>query len=326
MRRDRKKIVWPPATHGDPRKEGFAESGLRPWHTAAECIDWSIPCKSIFDRKTPLVENTLKRVAAGIKKFVIDAHEPFILNMSHGGSLEPLTRPFTTIKTEKGGCRALVVPCVDRQFGNSKGAPISDPLGTITAKGGGKSALVAAFLHKYYGQKQEGEVRGNLPDHPVHTLTTERRYGLVTSHLTSFRGTCKHGHPLNQPMPAITAGGNHIAEVRAFLTAYYGASVGHSASEPIGAVTTKDRFGLVAVEIGGEPYAITDIGMRMLEPSELYKAQGFPDDYKIDFDFMGKPLSKKEQIKKCGNSVCPPVAKAIVEANLPELISYEVAA
>ncbi|KZK96312.1 Modification methylase BspRI [Pseudovibrio sp. Ad5] len=326
LRRDGRKIIWPSITHGDPSSKGFEGSGLLPWHTAAECIDWSIPCRSIFERKKPLVEKTCKRIAAGIKKFVIEAQQPFILNMSHGGYFEPLTRPLTAIKTESGGCRALVVPCIDRQFGNSRCASITDPIGTITAKGGGKSALVAAFLHKYYGQKKENEIRGHLPSEPIHTLTSERRYSLVTSHLTSFRGTCKHGHDVNQPMPAVTASGNHIAEVRAFLTAYYGESIGYSANAPLGAATTKDRFGLVTVNIGGEPYTITDIGMRMLEPSELYLAQGFPSDYTISFNHNGRPFSKKEQIKKCGNSVCPPLAKLIVEANVPELMAMEEAA
>ncbi|KZL17650.1 Modification methylase BspRI [Pseudovibrio axinellae] len=319
-RRDGKPIVWPAPTHGDPNKAEFVGSGLRPWRTAAECIDWSIPCKSIFNRKKPLVPKTMKRIAAGIQKFVIDAQEPFILNMSHGGRLEPLRRPMTTIKTEKGGCRALVIPCVDRQYGNSKCADITDPLGTVTAGGGGGSALVAAFLHKYYGQKRDGEIRGHLPDSPLHTLTTARRYGLVTSHLTMMRGSCKHGRSVDQPMPTNTAGGNHIAEVRSFLTAYYGTSVGQKLSRPIGTTTTKDRFGLVSVEISGEPYVITDIGMRMLTSRELYRANGYPEGHIIDFEHNGKPFSKEEQVAKCGNGVPPPWAKALSQANCPEMI------
>ncbi|MFS8180871.1 DNA cytosine methyltransferase [Pseudovibrio denitrificans] len=321
-RRDRKAIRWPVPSHGDPASEDVISGKLKPWKTAADCIDWSIPCPSIFERKRPLVDNTMRRIAAGIKKFVLEAPEPFILNMSHGGSLEPLSRPFSTIKTEKGGCRALVVPCIDRQFGNSKGASVGDPLGTVTADGGGKSALVAAFLAQH-----NFDVVGRSADAPLSTITTRAtQQNLVTSHLIKLRGTCQHGQSIAEPMPTITAGGNHAGEVRAFLTSYYGSSIGQAAGVPLGAVTTRDRYGLVTVEVAGEPYVITDIGMRMLEPSELYRAQGFPENYCINFDYKGKPFPKTEQTAKCGNSVCPPVAKAIVEANLPELKAFEVAA
>jgi DNA (cytosine-5)-methyltransferase 1 len=314
-RRDKKAIKWPAPTHGDPNTLEVKSGQLLPWKTAADCVDWSIPCPSILERKKPLAENTLKRIAAGIKKFVIDAPEPFILNMSHGGSLEPMGKPVTTIKTERGGCRALVVPYIQRQFGNSVGGEADSPLGTVTASGGGKSALVTAFL----AQHNTGVV-GRSAEAPVSTiLQTGSHQALVTSHLMMMRGTCKHGRPTDAAMPTVTAGGNHVAEVRAFLMAYYGTSIGQVTKEPMGTVTTKDRFSLVTVEIGGEPYAIVDIGMRMLTPEELYRAQGFPEDYKIDFEFKGKPLSKKEQVAKCGNSVCPPIAKAIIEANLPDL-------
>ncbi|SDQ99278.1 DNA cytosine methyltransferase [Pseudovibrio sp. Tun.PSC04-5.I4] len=321
-RRDRKTIRWPDPTHGNPRSEAVLCGELLPWKTAADCIDWSLPCPSIFERKRPLVENTMRRIAAGIKKFVLDAPEPFILNMSHGGSLEPLTKPFSTIKTEKGGCRALVVPCLDRQFGNSRGASVADPLGTITADGGGKSALVAAFLAQH-----NFDVVGRAADAPLSTITARAtQQTIVTSHLIKLRGTCRHGQAVTEPMPTLTAGGNHAGEVRAFLTSYYGSSVGQAVDAPLGAVTTKDRHGLVSIEVGGEPYVITDIGMRMLAPAELYRAQGFPESYCIDFDYKGKPFPKTEQTAKCGNSVCPPVAKAIVEVNLPELKVFEVAA
>ncbi|KZK83008.1 Modification methylase BspRI [Pseudovibrio sp. Ad13] len=353
-RRDKKAIKWPAPTHGDPSTLEVKSGQLLPWKTAADCIDWSIPCPSIFERKKPLADNTLKRIAAGIKKFVIDAPEPFILNMSHGGSLEPMGKPVTTIKTERGGCRALVVPYIQRQFGNSVGGEADSPLGTVTASGGGKSALVAASLVQTGYGEREGQlprtmdieaplgtvvaggakhalvsaflaqhntgVVGRSAEAPVSTiLQTGSHQALVTSHLMMMRGTCKDGQPADAAMPTLTAGGNHIAEVRAFLMAYYGTSVGQDTKEPMGTVTTKDRFSLVTVEIGGEPYAIVDIGMRMLTPEELYRAQGFPENYKIDFEFKGKPLSKKEQVAKCGNSVCPPIAKAIIEANLPDL-------
>ncbi|WP_057464340.1 DNA cytosine methyltransferase [Pseudovibrio sp. POLY-S9] len=318
-RRDRKPIKWPEITHGDPKSEAVKSGKLLPWKTAADCIDWSISCPSIFERKKKLADKTMERIAAGIKKFVLDAQEPFILNMSHGGNLENLAKPFTTNKTEKGGCRALVVPYVQRQFGNSVGAEVGAPLGTVTASGGGKSALVAVFL----AQHNTGVV-GRPADAPVSTiLQSGSHQALVTSHLMTMRGSCKHGRATDEPMPALTAGGNHVAEVRSFLMAYYGTSIGQDTNEPMGTVTTKDRFGLVTVTIGGEPYVIVDIGMRMLTPAELYLAQGFPADYTINFDYKGRPFPKTQQVAKCGNSVCPPVARALVACNLPELIVEE---
>ena len=127
-------------------------------------------------------------------------------------------------------------------------------------------------------------------------------------------------------MPTITAGGLHIGEVRAFLLKYYGTNIGHPADEPLQTVTTKHRFGLVTVH--GEDYQIVDIGMRMLEPHELFAAQGFPADYVIDHDATGKEFTKTAQVARCGNAVCPPLAAALVRANLPEMCAdaQEVAA
>ncbi|SDR11165.1 DNA cytosine methyltransferase [Pseudovibrio sp. Tun.PSC04-5.I4] len=324
-RRDRKIIRWPAPTHGDPGGEEVKAGKLLPWKTAADCIDWSIPCPSIFERKRPLVDNTMSRIAADIKKFVLDTPEPFILNMSHSGSLEPLTKPFSTIKTEKGGCRALVVPYLHKYYGPKKrgevrGHPLNEPAHTVTTEN--RHALVAAFLAQH-----NFDVVGRAADAPLSTITARAtQQTLVTSHLIKLRGTCRHGQTVTEPMPTLTAGGNHAGEVRAFLTSYYGSSIEQVADTPLGTVTTRDRHGLVCVDVGGEPYIITDIGMRMLTPAELYRAQGFPDDYRISFDYNGKPFPKTEQTAKCGNSVCPPVAKAIVEANLPECISYEVTA
>ncbi|MGH0001330.1 DNA cytosine methyltransferase [Pseudovibrio ascidiaceicola] len=347
MRRDGKKIIWPSPTHGDPRATGFASSGLRPWRTAAECIDWTIPCPSIFERKKDLAENTLKRIATGIQKFVIDAKEPFIVNMSHSGSFETLTKPMTTIKTEKGGCRALVVPFVDRQFGNSKCASVQSPLGTITTEGCGKSALITpTLIQTGYGERQGQAPRALDINTPLGTVVAGGgKHALVAAFLAQHNFDVA-GRPANAPLSTITTratqqnivtshlqklkgishSSDHRKAVHSFLTSYYGASIGQPINAPMGTVTTKDRFGLVTIEIAGEPYVVTDIGMRMLTSSELYKAQGFPEDYRINFDYQGKPFPKTEQIRKCGNSVCPPVAKAIVEANVPELMAMEEAA
>ncbi|WP_420285078.1 DNA cytosine methyltransferase [Serratia liquefaciens] len=404
MRCDGKPVEWPAASHGDPKSLDVQSGKLAPWRTAAECIDWSIPCPSIFERKKPLAENTLKRIARGIQRFVIDNPTPFIVKCNHtstksvyncfrGQSLdEPLQtitkthgyavvtphitkfrtgatgqecdEPLPTItagsserpggnghalgmvkatlspliarigQTGFGGDRMayeagkplttvtskaehlLVAPVITRQFGKSVGHTVDEPNGTITAGGGGKSQLCAAFLAKHFGGNYTGA--GAAIDAPTHTVTTTDHHALVTSNLIKMRGTCKDGQPVTEPAPTITAGGLHIGEVRAFLLKYYGnEKEGVSLDESLHTVTTNDRFGLVTVE--GVDYQIVDIGMRMLQPHELYAAQGFPNWYIIDKDYRGNKYAKDKQVARCGNAVPPPFAEALVRANLPEL-------
>jgi DNA (cytosine-5)-methyltransferase 1 len=133
--------------------------------------------------------------------------------------------------------------------------------------------------------------------------------------LAKLRGTSSSAGT-DEPLGTISAQGTHHAEVRAFLTAYYGSDQDTPLDDPLHTITTKPRFGLVTV--AGEVYAITDIGMRMLQPRELYRAQGFPESYQIDRGADGRVLSKAAQVRMCGNSVCPPLAKAIVAANYSE--------
>lgn len=191
---------------------------------------------------------------------------------------------------------------------------IHKPLGTVVA-GGQKHALVAAFLAQHNTERGNNVKAGRDVRVPISTITARgTQQQLVTSHLTKLYGTCQHGQDNRKPMPTITSGGQHIGEVRAFLIKYYGTDQDPKLRDPLHTVTTKDRFGIVTVK--GEEYIIADIGMRMLQPRELYRAQGFPDSYIIDPPIAGKPLTKTAQVRMCGNSVSPVVAKALVEANL----------
>lgn len=389
-------IVWPEETNGPGTPA--------PYRTAAECIDWSIPCPSIFltkeegraiGVKRPLADATMARIAKGIQRYVIDAAQPFIVNLTHHGGdrVESVEEPFKTITGAHRGEKALVVPIVsyaqqgggnrsvedpmhticastkdqntiiaahitkfhegsvghaadeplrtitsnsyikrpggnvplgivaatiERQFGASAGASIAEPLGTVMAGGGGKSALVTAFLAQYNTNPDGSVNAGHDAREPVSTISTKGPHqGVVAAHLISLKGSDRRDGPVDEPVPAITAGGLHVGEVRAFLLKYYGgesSDEGHDIDAPLGSVTTRDRFGLVMVQ--GEPYQIVDIGMRMLTPRELFAAQGFPADYVIDpIGPSGKPLTKTAQIRMCGNSVCPPLAAALVRAN-----------
>lgn len=216
-----------------------------------------------------------------------------------------------------GGKHAAVAVFMSRQFGASTGHPIDEPAGTTTAGGGGKSAVVAAFLAQHNTMPNGGIHPGHSAEEPVSTVTTTGSHqAVVATHMISLKGSDRRASPSDEPVPAITAGGYHVGEVRAFLLKYYGTDQAPELLDPMHTVTSKDRFGLVMVH--GEPYQIVDIGMRMLTPRELFAAQGFPADYIIDpVGPSGKPLTKTAQIRMCGNSVCPPLAEALVRANCP---------
>ncbi|MEX2964241.1 DNA cytosine methyltransferase [Microbulbifer sp. TYP-18] len=302
---DGRPIVWPEPTHGE---------GLIPYRTAAECIDWSIPCPSIFERKRPLAENTLRRIARGIQRFVIDNPAPFIVRLGHtgwgrDGMQYRLNEPLTTITSKQEHC--LVAPYIQPYYGDkggrARGRTMDQPLATQTTEN--RFALCAAFLAKHYGGNYTGP--GCDLQQPISTVTATDHHALVTSHLLKLRNNCD-GQDLREPMHTVTTGG-HFGEVRAFLVKYFGTAVGANLNDPLHTVTSKARFGLVTVH--GEPYRIVDIGMRMLAPRELYRAQGFPEDYIIDATHEGKPLSKTAQTRMCGNSVSPAVARALVRAN-----------
>ncbi len=305
-RRDGEPIVWPQPTHG---------AGLKPYRTAAECIDWSLPCPSIFERERPLAEATLRRIAHGIKRYVIDAAEPYIVRIGHtghgdGGKARSAREPLSTV-TSKAEHLLATPTLIQTGYGERPGqAPrvpgLDKPLGT--AVDGQKHALVAAFLAKHYG----GVVGSALPE-AIGTVTSVDHHSLVTSHLAKLRGT-SNSASTGEPLGTVSAQGFHHAEVRALLLKFYGqGSQDQDPRDPLHTIPTHDRFGLVTVK--GEAYFIADIGMRMLQPRELYRAQGFPDTYVIDRGADGRQLSKAAQVRMCGNSVCPPLARAVVAAN-----------
>lgn len=295
-RRDGQPIVWPQPTHAAKPAKG---SSLRPYRTAADCIDWSLPCPSIFERERPLAEATLRRIAHGIRRYVLEAAQPFVVRIGHtghsdAGKARPAASPLSTVTSKAEHC--LAVPTlVQTGYGEREGqAPrvpgLDKPLGT--AVGGQKHALVAAFLAKHYGG-----VVGSKLDAAMGTVTSVDHHSLVTADLS--------------PQPA-----GHAEQVRALLLAYYGTDQAAQLGDPLPTVTTHDRFALVT--IAGQAYVIADVGMRMLQPRELYRAQGFPDSYQIERGADGRQLSKAAQVRMCGNSVCPPVAAALVRANYAE--------
>jgi DNA (cytosine-5)-methyltransferase 1 len=318
-RRDGLPIVFPEPTHGPGRKRV---------RTAFECIDWSIPCPSIFGRKRPLKPKTLWRIAQGIKRFVLENPRPFVVIVNHGkheARVEQLELPLSTITASRRG-HALIVPTLQQSgYGERPGQRarvpgLDKPLGACV--NGQKHALVAAFLSKHIGDPQRtdgggGIVLGQELDRPMPTVMPRNQTGLAAVCLAKFRGT-HNDQPgaadVTGPLPTISAGGIHVAEVRAFLSVYYGSdgTTGQGLLEPMRTITTKHRLGIVTVE--GVDYQITDIGFRMLSADELLRAQFYPYDEEYD---IRPARTSANKVWLIGNSVVPLMAETLVRANLP---------
>lgn len=323
-------IVWPEPTHGPRDSEAVKEGLLQPYVGAYTQIDFSRPCPSIFDSaeeikekygirvQRPLAEKTMQRIARGLQKFVVDNPEPFIIQCNHGGERRPqnIREPIPTItgKHGYGIIEPYMVQIGQTGFAADRSKGVREPLTTIVSKN--EHCLIAPTLIQYHSETAEGEVRGQGITDPIMTVDGSNRYGLVTSFLSKFYKTGT-GQDLREPLHTVTCSPGHFGEVRAFLVKYYGQGTGQEVTEPLDTISTHDRFGLVTIQ--GVDYQIVDIGLRMLEPRELYGCQGFPEDYIIDRDYTGKEYTRSEQVKRCGNAVCPPLPAALVRANLPEL-------
>lgn len=328
-RRDGLPIVWPAPTHGAPANPLVAAGKLKPWRTAAEIIDWSLPCHSIFltteegkevGVRRPLAPATMARIAKGVQRYVLDAAEPFIVPLTHTRDKErgqSTVVPLATITTAHRGEQALVAPTlIQTGYGERRGQSprvpgLEKPLGT--AVDGVKHALVSAFLAQHTAGSHPGRP-AHHPEEPVSTISTKGcQQSVVSAGIVSMKGNDRRGSSIEAPAPTVCAGGWHQAEVRAFLVRYFGTDQDPSLREPLATSTTKERDALVMVH--GEPYEIVDIGMRMLTPRELFNAQGFPQSYLIAQTADGTPITKTDQIRLCGNSVTPPLAAALVQAN-----------
>ena len=438
---DGQPIVWPEPTHAkNPAK------GQQRWRTAAECIDWTIPSKSIFGRKKDLAPATLRRVAKGMRKFVLDAANPFIVPIANwsGESVQSADEPLRTVTSwPRGGSFAMASPIIApaTHQGSDRVNDPGAPLPTITCANRGELTLISPVMIGVGGPGYSGKPvtvdkpagtlmtqnhraiaaahlvkfrfadEGNALDEPLPTITSGGNYKrpagaahamgistvfmaqmnggfnttaaksiedpmttvtntgsqqqLVTANLVHLRGNCDArdlndplhtisaggthhglmtaflerqfgasvGQGLNEPAPTITAGGggkSSLVELKlspeveagalrvaAFLISYYGTENVSDANEPAPTITTRDRLALVTVSIKGTPYVIVDICLRMLQPAELYKAQGFPGDYIISHGADGKPFTKTQQVHMCGNSVSPPPMAALARANDP---------
>lgn len=381
---DGKPIVFPKPTHGKGR-------GLKPYRTAAEIIDWTLPCPSIFTRQKPLVEATLRRIARGLDKFVINAEKPFIVPIdtpldtimagaTRFAKVDSVLTPFVEqanfantpisaaepLSTATGVNKHRLVtpklsPFIEQTFGGTyegNGANADSPLPTVTATDHNRP--VSASLVQYHGETSDKEARAYSLEEPIKVVDASNRYGLSAAYISKYYGGTYDGagSGADEPLHTVTVEERH-AVAGAFLSHFYkgnGSAQGSAADEPVPTVMGNNKASVVTAKltpadlkcnefgywaeirailnryvgytladdeillfrIHDNVYFLSDIGMRMLTPRELYLAQGFPADYQIEFDYNGKPYSKKEQVARCGNAVCPPMAEAVVRANLPE--------
>ena len=400
--------IGEPIRWAEPTHFKMPKRGQHKWQSAADCIDWSIPCPSIFERKRPLADATLRRIARGIQRYVLDSGDPFIVPISDWSreAVQSVRDPLSTVTAwPRGGKHALIAPTlVQAGYGEREGqAPrsldLQRPLGVVTA-GGIKHALACAYLMQANGgfnttsghdlrdptstvtntgsQQQlvtailagvggrAGQIEPRSAADPVQTVTAKADTAVVTAHLAHLRRNCdarnaqeplrtisaggEHhgivtahlvtntsGHPgvdARQPAPTVTTGGHHgiiectlspeqtegAERVAAFMMRYYGEGGQWSdLRDPMTTITTKDRMALVTVTIKGTPYVIVDIGLRMLEPRELFRAQDFPNSYIIDRGHDGRKFSKSTQVRMVGNSVNPMMAVGFLALNAPQL-------
>lgn len=361
----------------------------KPYRSAAECIDFSLPCPSIFERVKPLVPNTQRRIARGLDKFVIREAKPYLVHIGNGERSGQLPRIYDIDKplnTVVSSCKQyFATPFFSSIKFNNPAVEANKPLQTITSVN--SHCLIAPSLIQYHSETAKSEVRGQKIDKPIMTIDGSGRYGVQIPFLSKFYGGVV-GASVNTPLPTVTAI-DHNALSAPFLTQYYsGTDHANKVTNPLQTVTVKPRhflndcfltvlrnhmdsksineplntitagaehFSFVKVyvkqycegvwlghwqkiramlneytdwklkdneiivfNIDGTEYFIYDIGMRMLQPKELYAAQGFPKDYVIEKDYLGNTYPKSKQVARCGNAVPPPFATALVRANLPE--------
>lgn len=350
-------IVWPEPTHfKNPTK------GQKRWRSAAECIDWDIPGKSIFDRDKPLADATMRRVAHGMKRYVLDSANPFIVqiaNWSRNG-VTSANDPLSTVTAwPRGGSHAVVAP-VMVQAGHGQGTPdaprwsygakdVREPVGTVTASGGGQALAVGTLVQMGYGEREGQAPRALDAQQPLGTVVGAGKFAAVTAFVEQANGgfNATPARDAREPLSTSTATGSQQRLVTAtmveptlspeqeegalrcaaFLIRYYGqgGQLGDM-REPMSTSTTKDRLALVTVWLRGTPYVIVDIQLRMLTPRELYNANGFPKTYIIDRGHDGRVFSKSTQVRMCGNAVPPPLGKAVIESNWNSMVPMRKAA
>ncbi len=277
-----------------------------------------------------------------------------IHNHTNAGGTD-MKNPVNTITAV--GAQMLVSPHLSKYFGGVIGEDARNPMPTVTAID--HNAIVAPSLIQYHTEQSEKENRVYGFESPIKTIDSSGRYGVAAAHLTQyFKGD--HYHSPDDPLHTVTTEIREAVTL-AHISEFKGNDIGQDINKPLRTIMTKDVMGgvysrlervnnnidlkywpqirellneycgysieedeILILTINGVDYFISDIGLRMLTPKELYRAQGFPPDYIIEKDYNGKPYPKNQQVARCGNAVCPPMAKAVVKANLPEYCNISI--
>lgn len=368
---DGRPIVWPERTHAPAESAEVKCGKYKPWRSAAEIIDWSLPCPSVFATKgeiqeqygvkavRPLADNTMRRVIRGVDKFTIKSGKPFIVPTGYGERkgqaprVHDIEAPVPTVVAtgKENLCRPLLTPITVSNTTNSVGGSAAEPVHTVTTAG--NQMLVSPSLIQYHTEQSE-KVRANGVATPLPTVDASNRYGLTTAHLVEYFSTGRpldvrvpmhtvtsrdrealtavhvaefkgqdKGQGVDRPLRTITASIGEFAEVQTRVVQYtpdadlkYWPEIRVLLNKHCGYSLSEDE--VLLLNIRDTWYFISDIGLRMLTPRELYAAMGFPPDYIIDKDYKGNDYPKSQQVARCGNAVCPPMATAVVMANLPE--------
>ena len=330
---DGRPIVWPERTHAPRDSEAVKAGKLKPWRSAAEIIDWSATGYSIFASKRelkekygvnavrPLADNTLRRVIRGVDKFTLKSGKPFIFQCKFDNQPQSVDNPLGTITAVNS--HHVIAPSLiqyhTERHEHVRGQDVTETLMTIDAAN--RYGLAAASLTAYYGAERHGQ----NAKAPLRTVTARDRAGLTLASLVKMKGT-NLGGAASEPVQTITAGGGHHGVVTTEVRKAEPGAELHNWPKIRGLLNIHCGYALaddevLLLELGGAWYFIADIGLRMLIPRELYRANGFPDDYIIDRDYTGREYPKFKQIARCGNAVPPPFAEALVRANLPEWCS-----
>jgi DNA (cytosine-5)-methyltransferase 1 len=313
-RKGRRSPVFPEPTHSRKSPSGAALPGMEglrlpQWRAAAEVIDWSIPCPSIFSRKRPLAPKTLARIEAGLRRFV----GPFVASWTNGSTesceYDP-AKPMPTVLTKAH--MGLAMPYIVRSAHGDNGSHRIEDLGkalpTLTTSKDFAIAVPFTVEVNHAG----GDSRTSKLDTPVGTMSTKNGRGLVLPYLVpnfgERDGQPPRTHSVADACPAITGHGAGQLVVP-FLSHFYGNGHSSPVGSPVDTITTRDRHALVTASLlqTMAELHVVDIGFRMLQNHELAAAQGFPASYV----FCGSKAAVTRQI---GNSVAPPVAAAITRA------------
>jgi DNA (cytosine-5)-methyltransferase 1 len=283
--RGRRNIVWPEPTHGKTTEDLFGER--LPWRGAKEIIDWSKKGTSIYGRKKPLADNTMRRILAGLKQYGM---KDFVLGQQNCSAARSVNDPVPTIST--AGAISLIHPYIvewDQQNSSGGVHDADDPLSTVCTKA--RHGVAQPYLVEYHGDA-EGAERVKSVEDPLPTVDCSPRFGIARPYLVELHGTSRHQCENSEP----------------FLVSYYGNGGATSVDDPLPTVTCKDRFGLArpVIELRGKRYEV-DILFRMLNAKELARAMGFPPDYL----FTG---NSTEIVKQIGNAVPIRLSRALVAA------------